>query len=179
MKILTIILAFWAAQALPCITESVSGTDLRTGKSVVIDPKSNKVSVFVFLSAKCPCSKSHEETLAKLAKDFPEVVFAGVNSNADEEESLVTEHFRNSEMKFPVIRDKDAKIASLFGALKTPHAFIVGPAGQCWFNGGVDDTKDATKASKHYLREALNDLQKGKEPKEKTVRTLGCIIKRS
>ncbi len=101
-----------------------------------------------------------------------------VQSNTDEDETVSAFHFQQSGLPFPVIRDVQARIANQFGALKTPHAFIVGPQGQCWFNGGVDDTKDASKATKFFLKTALSDLVAGREPKEKNVRTLGCVIKR-
>jgi hypothetical protein len=130
------------------------------------------------LSAKCPCSRSHEESLGALSKEFSGFQFVAVQSNTDEDETVSAFHFQQSGLPFPVIRDVQARIANQFGALKTPHAFIVGPQGQCWFNGGVDDTKDASKATKFFLKTALSDLVAGREPKEKNVRTLGCVIKR-
>ena len=76
------------------------------------------------------------------------------------------------------MQDKEARLANDFGAMKTPHAFIVGPKGECLFNGGVDDTKDSSKAQKFYLRQALIDIKSGKEPEQKSARTLGCTIMR-
>lgn len=164
---------------LACSTNPISGLDLIKGSQVEIDlKKSEKATVVVFLSAKCPCSQSHEPTLAKLAGEFPEFQFVAVHSNSDEDQSLSAFHFKESGLSFPVVQDKGAKIANAFGALKTPHAYVVGRNGECLFNGGVDDTKIADKATKHYLKQALVDIRSGREPQEKEVRTLGCIIKR-
>jgi len=181
MKYLFVSLAIslFSALGFPCSTNLIQGKDLRTGSQVSIDPKQNpKGTVVLFLSAKCPCSRSHESDLDKLSKEFPEVKFVAIHSNSDENEELSGFHFKESGLSFPVIRDEKAKIADEFRALKTPHAFVVGPKGECWFDGGVDDSKDASKAKKHYLKAALTDLREGREPKEKTVRTLGCVIKR-
>lgn len=104
--------------------------------------------------------------------------FVAVHSNKDEELDLVQKHFKNSGFSFPVLQDDNFKLADAFRALKTPHAFIVGPKGECWFNGGVDNSNDSERATQHYLRTALLDLKNGSEPREKQVRTLGCIIKR-
>ncbi len=179
MKFVVLLILAYAEITIACTTKPLSGKDFRTGTSVTIDPKLNsKGTVVLFLSAKCPCSRSHETSLEALAKEFPEVKFVAVHSNADENEELSGFHFKEAGLSFPVIRDQNARIADEFRALKTPHAFVVGPKGECWFDGGVDDTKDAAKATKHYLKAALTDLRDGREPKEKTVRTLGCVIKR-
>lgn len=162
-----------------CTQQAFSGTDLLTGSDVNWSPQNEKPTVVVFLSAKCPCSKSHEEPLAQLSKDFPEFRFIGIHSNSDEDLALSQSHFKEAALPFPVVHDKSARIASDFKAFKTPHAFVIGKNGSCLFNGGVDDTKLAEKASKHYLKQALLDIRQGKEPEEKEVRTLGCIIKRT
>ncbi|NBX76920.1 MAG: thioredoxin family protein [Proteobacteria bacterium] len=162
-----------------CSTRTLSGTDLRTGHGVSVNPKEGaKGTVVLFLSAVCPCSKSHEKGLEALAQEFSQFKFVGVHSNADENGELARRHFQKAGFSFPVIQDENSKIADDFRALKTPHAFIIGPQGECWFNGGVDNSNDSTQATEHYLRAALLDLQNGKEPKEKQVRTLGCVIRR-
>ncbi|MFM8315994.1 MAG: redoxin domain-containing protein, partial [Deltaproteobacteria bacterium] len=162
-----------------CSTKPIAGTNLTTGQFFSTSQASQtKGTVVVFLSAKCPCSQNHESSLKTLAKEFSEFTFVGVHSNTDEAETLASEHFKNAALPFPVIQDRDSKLANEFGALKTPHVFIVGPQGQCWFNGGVDDTKDASKAKEFYLKNALLDIKEGKEPKQKTARALGCTIKR-
>jgi AhpC/TSA family len=178
---LVLFFSMWSLQplAFACSTKTISGTDLRTGQEVSLNPKEGaKGTVVLFLSAVCPCSKSHEKGLGVLAQEFPQFKFVGIHSNADEKSDLAKRHFQNASFSFPVIQDENAKIAEEFRALKTPHAFIVGPKGECWFNGGVDNSNDSSQATEHYLRAALMDLQQGNEPKEKQVRTLGCIIRR-
>lgn len=162
-----------------CSTQPISGNDLRTGKPVSVNPKENpRGTVVVFLSTQCPCSRSHEKVIQTLADEFSEMKFVAVHSNKDEDEALSQKHFKEAGFSFPVIQDHQFKIADEYRALKTPHAFIVGPQGECWFNGGVDNSSDAARANQHYLKNALVELKNGKEPKEKQVRTLGCVIKR-
>ncbi len=135
-------------------------------------------TVVVFLSAHCPCSESHEPVLKKLATEFTDVRFVGVHSNADEEVQEATEHFKKSQLPFPVIRDAGAKWADAFGALKTPHVFVVSPSGDVLFKGGVDDSHVAAEAKKHFLRAALTDVREGRKPTVTEARSLGCTIKR-
>lgn len=175
-----VFLVLFSKFSLACSSKPFAGTDLRTGGSFSseVAQKNSKGLVVVFLSAKCPCSRSHEGSIESLAKEFKTFSFVGVHSNTDEDEGLASLHFKEAGFSFPIIRDRQAKIANDFGALKTPHVFVVGPKGECWFNGGVDDTKESSKAKKFYLKQALVDLSQGQEPKEKTSRTLGCAIKR-
>lgn len=162
-----------------CLPQSFTGRDLVTGKPVDWDPKKEgKTSVIAFLSAKCPCSRSHAPDLADLAKKYPEFRFLGVHSNADEEVGLVDFYFKSANLPFPVVADQGFQIANAFGAFKTPHAFVVSKEGSCLFQGGVTDSKQLKDSKTHYLDLALADVRAGREITDKEVRTLGCIIKR-
>lgn len=173
---------FFQLFLLPTAHAFFEGVDLVTQKSVTFDPKNldtnSKAAVVVFLSAKCPCSKSHERVLRTLVKEFPDMSFLGVHSNADEDLPSAKKHFAKAQLPFPVIQDADSKIANELGALKTPHAFILDRTGNILFNGGVDESKDAEKAQTHFLANALTAVRAGKKPKDKFARTLGCVIKR-
>lgn len=168
-----------SVRSLACSGEVIAGVDLRTGKSVSVDPKKASLgTVVVFLSAKCPCSISHEPSLARLSGDFPGFQFVGVHSNAEEELVPSTFHFQQSPIGFPVVRDRELRLANAFGAFKTPHAFVVSPSGECVFQGGVDNSRDAGRATGFYLKAALESVSRGEVPAVKLARTLGCVIKR-
>ncbi len=151
------------------------------GEGVSIKPSAAKRgTVLLFLSAKCPCSASHEPVLANLYREFSGqgFQFLGIHSNGDEPESLVRAHFQSAKLPFPVLRDPGSKLADELGAYKTPHAFVLDPRGEIVFQGGVDDSHTATKAERHHLKDALIALKEGRKPDPSVVRTLGCIIKR-
>lgn len=135
-------------------------------------------TVVVFLSARCPCSMGHEDHLAELAKKFPSFRFVGIHSNKDEPGQLVKKHFGNKKLPFPVLDDENQSVADRFGALKTPHAFVVGRDGQVLFEGGVDDSRLAINAGKNYLETALEEISQGKTPSVKVAKALGCSIRR-
>ncbi|NBV51132.1 hypothetical protein EBR78_07950, partial [bacterium] len=152
--------AFWALSALglACVQHPIRGTDLRNGQSVEVGIGkpgfSKKGAVVVFLSANCPCSKSHEPVIEKLSQEFPEFDFLAVHANQDEPVEKAKAYFKTAQLTIPVIRDSGAQLANELKALKTPHAYVIGPQGECWFEGGVDDTRNALKAKEHYLRNA-------------------------
>ncbi len=159
------------------LSRRVSGTN----QTQEIDWKRpSKGTVIAFVSAKCPCSATHEPVLQKLNQEFSAKGFAfyAVHSNADEDAAMTQAHFGASTLGFPIIQDDRSKIANLFGALKTPHAYLVGRDGKIIFQGGVDDSANAAEAEIPYLRNALVAVANGKLPEQAVVRTLGCVIKR-
>ena len=165
-----------SANALPLPLE---GLELRSGKVQKVSP-GTKGLVAVFLSAKCPCSQSHEAGLVALAKEFESkgFQFLGLHANADESLELGRLKFQDVAFPFPVLRDEGAKLAETLGANRTPHAFVLNPQGEVLFQGGVDDNKDAQKATRPYLRNALEAILAGKTPDPAIARSLGCVIAR-
>jgi peroxiredoxin len=156
------------------------------GRSALGEPLFMKVSdatlgaVVLFLSAKCPCSASHEADLAKLYREFSKsgFQFIGIHSNSDEPKALSQAHFQAVRLPFAVLEDPDSTLADAFHAYKTPHAFVVSPKGEIVFQGGVDNSHLASEADQHYLREALMAVSRHQTPNPSEVRALGCVIKR-
>lgn len=158
---------------------SIDGTDVLNNKFVHLDTKSaNKGTVVIFMSAKCPCSASHESLLKDMSAQFKDFNFIAVHSNSDENSEMTKEHFRAAALPFPVIQDSKSRIANELGALKTPHAFILNPAGEVIYQGGVTDSHVGPSAKKQFLKDALEDVQAGKPVRMKEGRALGCFIQR-
>lgn len=159
----------------------LTGLEIYSHKSIEVDlTKPKQATVISFLSAKCPCSASHETKLKELNTEFQKdgFEFVAVHSNIDEEDTLTLNHFKESVLNFPIIQDRNSEIANSFGALKTPHVFIVNPKGKILYQGGVDDSHQANLAKNNYLRDALIAIKAGKIPEINETRTLGCVIKR-
>ncbi len=165
-------------QCISALSESVVAPNVVDLKNVSINFRDGKSKVILFLSAKCPCSASHENLIKELSKEFPGISFYGISSNSNEKLVDVSQHFKEVNFTFPLLHDKDAKIADEFGALKTPHAFIVNGNGDILYSGGVTNSAHAPGATKQYLKEALINVVAGKNPEPREVRTLGCVILR-
>ena len=170
--------AFMASAALGCYRGRIQGSDLAGGAAADVVVGSGKPVVVAFLSSSCPCSASHEPELSRLAKRFPAFRFVGVHANADETSEEGTRHFRSAGLPFPVVRDGAATLADAFGALKTPHVYVVGADGACLYQGGVDDSQLAEKARTRHLENALEAISAGRSPAVSQARALGCRIAR-
>jgi hypothetical protein len=152
----------------------LSGNDLRSGAPVKW--RGDTLSVVVFLSASCPCSNSHEPGLAALAQKYPQIPFVGILSNDASAQSAA--HFAKGPIAFALLREPGHQWADAFGALNTPHAFLVDAGGKVLFEGGVDDSRDAKRASRGFLAQALAEVAAGKPVSQSRARPLGCAIRR-
>jgi peroxiredoxin len=139
-----------------------------------------KVAVVVFMSARCPCSASHEIELNQLAKEFSPfgVKFIGVHANANESEGEMKQHFSRAPLSFPWLEDRQGTWAQTFGAVKTPHSYLVDSRGQVFYEGGVTGSHDAAQATDRPLRTALEAFVAGRTIDRPRTRTLGCAIAR-
>ena len=172
---ITLISALGSATTL----SSIEGADVVNGKDVKVQMSdAAKGTVLVFLSAKCPCSASHEGLLNDLHAKYKDFVFIAVHSNSDENAEMTKAHFANSNLKFPVIQDTKSKWANELGALKTPHAFVLDKKGEVLYQGGVTDSHTGPAAKNKFLDNVLEDISAGKAPRIKEGRALGCIIQR-
>jgi peroxiredoxin len=183
LSALSLVLVMWNPQLVYSINSprELVGSDVADQSSIhALIRDSSKGWVIVFLSARCPCSASHEQRLKDLYSEFAPFGFRflGIHSNADESVEMTRRHFSESHLPFSVLQDDGTRIADRFGAFKTPHVFVLNPQGHILFQGGVDDSHFAQTAHRQYLKEALTAIAAGRSPPQREVRALGCIIKR-
>lgn len=155
--------------------------DLSTQKKTIIDLSSNaekKADVFIFMSAKCPCSNSHVPIVKDLASKYPDFRFFAIHSNLDEDSKTTQEYFKKIALPFTVLLDQETQIADQFKAFKTPHAFIVNKKGEILYQGGVTNSSHGERADRIFLKDALEDIHNNRTIKTPEGRTLGCVIMR-
>jgi len=80
-----------------------------------------------------------------------------------------------------VLLDPQGQLGHLYGALTTPHLFVIDPRGRLVYNGAIDSIASADKAdiakADNYLRDALADLAAGKPVATPSSRPYGCSVK--
>lgn len=78
-----------------------------------------------------------------------------------------------------VILDRNQKAVELFGAVTTPHLFVVDEYGILRYSGAVDDvTYRQPIATQEYLANAIRSLFAGHEPEPDQTAPYGCNIVR-
>lgn len=123
--------------------------------------------VVVFLSCKCPYAAQARDPLGALFKTYgTKVTFVGVNANQNESLDDIKADAALS-FPFPMLRDEGAKVADLYGAERTPEAFLIDAAGVIRYHGAVAE-----------LGAALGDLTAGRPVAKSEIKAFGCTIKR-
>ena len=126
-----------------------------------------KGAVVLFLSCRCPYVAQAHAPLADLYKQYGDKVsFVGLNANQNEKADDIKADAAQS-FAFPMLRDEGSKVADLYGAQRTPEAFVVDPSGVIRYHGGVAD-----------LGPALAQLVSGAPVAKSESKAFGCTIKR-
>jgi peroxiredoxin len=140
-----------------------------------------KIVVLLFWSAECPVSREYDAYFDRLPDRYPEgkVVVLAVDSNVHYGMDEIEEAIKERGIEFPVLRDCEATIADRFGALTTPHIFLVDATGRLAYQGAVDDrTFRRPEATVNYLDEALAAILMGEKPAVTETQPYGCTIVR-
>lgn len=174
-KLITLILLFSGCAHKVQKTLPLSGQTYKSGY-LNHQYKDTSATVVVFVSAYCPCSNSHIPLVKELKSKHPNLTFIGVHSNANEVKTKAKKYFTEKDLGFPIIRDESGDIARSFGAVKTPHAFIVDSHGEIIYRGAITDASNAKTSTKNFLEQAIEDFQAGRTPTVASKKTLGCYI---
>jgi len=82
-----------------------------------------------------------------------------------------------------VLLDPKQQVAKSYGALVTPHMYIITPEGTLAYAGAIDDKPTARtgdiKGATNYVDNALSELKSGKPVSTPTSRAYGCVVKYS
>ena len=146
--------------------------------------KENGILV-IFSCNTCPWVVRWQDRYNSLAKlcSLNDIGFVAVNSNARLHNSVdsfdeMIYHAAVNDYQFPYVLDKNAELAKLFGAMKTPHVYLFNKNDILVYTGAIDDNaKDANKVKKKYLENAIISSSKEEKIKVETTKALGCSIK--
>jgi thioredoxin-related protein len=184
MKILNLIFTLFFVSSCSSLPRTISdtsvkGTDYVTEKAINATP-SKKGQVVIFVSTICPCSASFESEIQRLVNEYgKEFSFIAIHSNKEERYADAKEYFRYVEFPTPVIRDEKLYYANLYGALKTPHAFVISQNGQILYQGGVGESSNGNDHTQELpLRKALSQITKGEAVTTSFSGVFGCSISR-
>jgi peroxiredoxin len=85
---------------------------------------------------------------------------------------------RDKKFNFPYLRDEDQKVATAYGAQRTPEVFLFDTKKTLQYHGAIDDNYDDPNAVKvHYLRNALDAILNGTKVTTAETAPVGCTVK--
>ncbi len=141
--------------------------------------------MIVFTCNTCPVSKSNEQRLNELHKNYADqgyVIVAIQPNNPDRKPGdsydAMVENAKNKNFKFLYLIDEGQKVYPQYGATKTPEVFLLDQDLTLRYHGAIDDSaRDADGVEEKYLENAIMALQKGEDPTPSKTKAIGCGIK--
>lgn len=188
-------LAFVASQALaaPAVGQPAPDftlTDL-AGKPVKLSDQKGKFVVLEWVNPECPYVQKHYNSanMPGLQKEFgaKSVTWLAINSTRQghsefkSAEEMAAWMKKTGGMPAATLLDRDSKVGKLYGAVTTPHMYVIDPKGTLVYVGAIDDkrsTREAdVKTAKNFVRVALGEAMAGKPVSTASTNPYGCSIK--
>lgn len=152
------------------------------------DFKDAKGYIIVFTCNHCPYAMKYEDRIIALDKKYKSqgypVIAINPNDTVNYPDDAFGEMVKRSKEKgftFPYLIDETQQTAKNFGAIKTPHVYIIKKESDkliVKYIGAIDDNyDDASKVTKKYVESAMEELLKGAEVSVKSTKAIGCGIK--
>ncbi len=152
------------------------------------DFKQAKGFIIIFDCNTCPMSRAYNSRIIALNKKFASHGFPVVLINPNSAEVVAEESF--DEMKahakehgydFPYLYDESQEVVRKFNPTNTPHTFVLNKTAnglKVVYIGAIDsNSRDGSKADRHFVEDAVNDLLAGKAVTTPKTRAIGCSIK--
>lgn len=162
------------------------------GKAVDLNALKGETVVLEWVNYGCPFVRKHYDTMNMqgLQKKYAskDVIWVGVMSSAKGKEGYYdTDKAANDAAALKkagyshLVRDPKGTLGKLYGASVTPHMFIIDKTGTLVYQGAIDDTPSADKATvktaKNYVSAALDELKAGKTITTAESKPYGCSVK--
>jgi peroxiredoxin len=159
------------------------------GKMISLsDFKDAKGFIIIFDCNTCPMSRAYNTRIIALHKKYSSQGFPVVliNPNSAEivaEESFdkMKEHAKEHNYDFPYLYDDSQETVRKFNPTNTPHTFVLNKTAdglKVAYIGAIDNnSRDGSKASKHFVEDAVNELLAGKTVTVTKTKAIGCTVK--
>lgn len=147
--------------------------------------KGKKATVIGFWCNHCPYVQAWEDRMVELGKSYGSrgVAFALINANdatkyPEDGYSEMIKRASGKRYPFPYLHDEDQSIAKAYGASRTPEIFLFDSQGTLRYHGRIDDNhENPAEVTAHDLRDALEAVRAGQEPKISETPVVGCTVK--
>ena len=183
------------AMAAPAVGSQAPAFQLAgsNGKPVSLGQFKGKVVVLEWNNPGCPYVKKHYESgnmqKTQAAAKKNGVVWLSINSSAAGKQGHMNgaqaNAFVAAQKAQPTayLLDHQGAVGKRYGAVTTPHMYVIDKAGKLVYAGGIDDkataSKDDIAGARNHVLAALGELNAGKAVSVATSRPYGCSVKYS
>ena len=158
----------------------ISGQDISLN-----DAKGENGLLVIFSCNTCPWVIAWEDRYVELADTYKDkgVGIVAINSNETQFENVdsmeeMQAHAKEQGYNFYYTMDNGSKLASEFGATRTPHIYLFDKKDKLVYRGAIDDNaRKPDKVENTYLADAIDNMLAGSAIDPATTKALGCAIK--
>ena len=143
-----------------------------------------RVLVLVQSCNHCPYVQAWEGRLIAIQHDYAErdVRIVAISSNdvaSHPEDSFEEMQVRAREQgfNFDYLYDESQDVARALGSERTPEVFVFDGDRKLVYHGAIDDSRNETAVTAHYLRDALDAALAGTVPAVADTMPVGCTVK--
>jgi peroxiredoxin len=161
------------------------------GKPVKLSDQKGKYVVLEWVNPDCPYVQKHYNSanMPNLQKEYGgrQVVWLTINSTREGHSEFKTPQQMTGWMKekggapSATLLDRDSKVGKMYGAVTTPHMYVIDPKGTLVYVGAIDDKRSTSvadvKVAKNYVRVALEESMAGKAVSNASTSPYGCTVK--
>jgi peroxiredoxin len=162
-----------------------------SGKTVRLSDFRGKHVVLERVNPECPYVRKHYDSanMPGLQKEFgaKNVAWLAINSTREGHSEFKSPQQMDAWMKqqgaapAATLLDRDSKVGRAYGAVTTPHMYVIDPKGTLVYVGAIDDKRSTrpedVKTAKNYVRAALGETLAGKPVSTTSTTPYGCSVK--
>lgn len=155
--------------------------DVLSGENVSLERLRGQIVILDFWSVECPWSRRYDDYFLERASAWSGVGIwlLFIDSNANEAEYEMQDLAEELGITHPVLCDRGNRIADAYGAIATPHLFVLDANGAIVYQGAIDDQSFRQQApTMNYLDAAVEALQRGEAPDPANTSPYGCALVR-
>lgn len=159
------------------------------GKMVSLsDYKNAKGVILIFTCNHCPFAKAYEDRIIALNKKYASKAYPVVAINPNDPSLYPEDSFEEMKIRardkgftFPYLFDEGQEVYPQYGALKTPHVYVLQKVGGKYvvrYIGAIDNNyANPNDVSERYVENAVEALLAGKAVSQPSTVAIGCSIK--
>ena len=153
------------------------------GHKISLADYKDKVVVLEWINPDCPFVQRHYKagTMKNLAAEYASkgVVWLAINSTNYMDAEANAKFKAANGLAYPILVDQSGEVGHLYGAMTTPHMFIIDSEGMIVYMGAIDDDPWGSKdgPATNYVAAALDEVLAGKAVTVSETKPYGCSVK--
>lgn len=154
------------------------------GKTINLSDYKGKIVVLEWFNYECPFVLRHyglKKTMVELANKYKDknVVWFAINSTSHTPPELNIEFAQKQKLPYPILDDRSGKVGRAYGAMTTPHIYVIDTKGSIAYQGAIDNDERGRKRQGliNYVDKALVELTGGKQVSTTDTMPYGCTVK--